>query len=75
MLKVTFKTAGRDREIIIECGADTSCKQLRKLIESQLDRDMSNMSLYNADNHSKLSNDDIAPTNVLGVKTKNESAS
>lgn len=72
IMKVTFATAGRT--VTIECEGGTDCKTLRKLLAKELDRDLSSMSLYDKSDNSKLSDDSPAPTEVIGVKSKNESA-
>lgn len=71
-MKITYSVAGRT--LGIECNEGTSCAELRTLIAEVIQKDLSNIELYNG-NGQKLQDTDEAPAEVIGVKKKNSSAS
>jgi hypothetical protein len=69
---VTFETAGK--KVTVEVSDGAQCSELKQVLEGELGRDLSKITLYNRDTNDRLEDSDFVVARVLGVKSKNESA-
>lgn len=68
---INVELMGNNHSVDVESGS--TCSQVRSAAQSQVGRDLSNITFYDKSTSEKLSDSDPCPRRIFGLKSKNES--